>query len=305
LILTTGSESAKQVVGAVVGVHKKYGEVVALAGVDLSLGSGEIVALLGPNGAGKTTMIEILLGLQKSDSGTVHLMSGSPAEAFRAGRVGAMLQSGTLLPQVTVRELIQLVASWFPRPLAVPDVLDHAGLTALASRRTETLSGGEAQRVKLAVALVSDPELLVLDEPTVAMDVKARRDFWRTQRRLVDQGRSLLFATHYLEEAETMADRVVVIAHGRVVADAPATELKSIIGTKEVRFSLPHADKAELAAIPGVLEARLRGDSAVLRCEHPDTALRAVIGRYPDAVDFEVVGAGLEEAFLSITGEAS
>ena len=204
-----------------------HGPVPAVRGVDIAIAPGETLALLGPNGAGKSTTIDMLLGLAQPDSGTVTLFGGTPEEAIAAGRVGAMLQTGALLHGLTVRELTEMMASLYPRPLDVDEVLDLTGLTDTAPRRTEKLSGGQAQRVRFALALVSNPDLLVLDEPTVAMDVEGRHAFWSTMREFASRGKTIVFATHYLEEADDFADRVVLMARGRIVADGPPTEIKA------------------------------------------------------------------------------
>jgi ABC-2 type transport system ATP-binding protein len=194
------------------------------------------VALLGPNGAGKSTTIDMMLGLLELDAGRVTLLGGeSPAQAIAAGQVGVMLQTGSLIRELSVRELLTMMASLFKAPLAVDEVLELTGTAGLGARRTEKLSGGETQRVRFALALVSDPELLVLDEPTVAMDVEGRRAFWTTMRAFAGRGKTVIFATHYLDEADAYADRAVLMAHGRIVADGPTTEIKAIVGARHIR----------------------------------------------------------------------
>src|SRR5215831_4563703 len=222
------------------GLHKSYGKVQAVSGVDIAIEAGETVALLGPNGAGKSTTIDMLLGLAEPDAGEVSVLGGTPTAAVDSGFVGAMLQTGALIRDLSVRELVQMVASLYPDPLPVGDALELTGMTALADQRTQKLSGGETQRVRFAVAIVANPKLLVLDEPTVAMDVEGRRSFWATMRELAAQGRTILFATHYLEEADAYADRAVLMAHGRVVADGPTTEIKAMVGRRTVRATLPN-----------------------------------------------------------------
>lgn len=207
--------------------------------MSLTLRPGETVALLGPNGAGKSTTLDLLLGLERPDSGTVTLLGTSPREAIVAGRVGAMLQSGGLMGEVTVAELVRLACGLHPRPYPVPEVLARAGLTAIAGRRADKLSGGQAQRVRFALATAGDSDLIVLDEPTTGMDVTARRAFWATMRDQADQGRTVLFATHHLEEADAIADRVLVLHRGRLLADGTATEIKASTGMRRVSFELP------------------------------------------------------------------
>lgn len=204
------------------GLRKTYGDTVAVDGLDLEVAPGEIVALLGPNGAGKSTTVDLILGLSRPDAGTVAVFGRGPRDAVDDGLVGAMLQDGAMLEDATVGEMVALFAAVHPHPLPVADVLERAGLTDLAGRQATELSGGQAQRVRFALALVPDPDLLVLDEPTVAMDVATRREFWAAMRRFVAAGRTVLFATHYLDEADGFADRVVLLRDGRVVADRPA-----------------------------------------------------------------------------------
>jgi ABC-2 type transport system ATP-binding protein len=288
------------------GLTKSYrggsrGPVRAVRGIDVSIARGETVALLGPNGAGKSTTIDMLLGLTRPDAGEVRVFGHSPRDAVDAGAVGAMLQTGELIRDLSVRELIALVASLYPRPMAVDEVLSLAGLSEVADQRTQKLSGGQTQRVRFAIALVSDPELLVLDEPTVAMDAQGRRDFWAAMRAYTARGRTILFATHYLEEADANADRAVLMAQGRIVADGPTTEIKARVGTRTIRATLPEAGLDGLEGLPGVSSAERHGEAVILRCADSDAAIRALLDRYPDARDIEITGAGLEEAFLELT----
>ena len=279
------------------------GPVRAVRGVDIAIAPGETVALLGPNGAGKSTTIDMLLGLAEPDAGSVSLFGGTPADAIAVGRVGAMLQTGSLLRFLTVRELIAMMASLYPNPLDVDDVVELCGLQAAAGQRTEKLSGGQAQRVRFACALVSYGELLVLVEPTVAMDVEGRHAFWATMRDFAARGTTIVFATHYLEEADAFADRVVLMAHGRVVADGPTTEIKARVGSRTIRATLPGVDAAQLRALDGVAAVERRGAAVTLRCADSDLAIRALLAAHPQAGDIEISGAGLEEAFLELTGD--
>jgi ABC-2 type transport system ATP-binding protein len=280
------------------------GSVRAVDGIDVSIEPGETVALLGPNGAGKSTTIDMLLGLMAPDSGSVAVFGKAPGEAVAAGSVGAMLQIGALIQNLTVRELVTMVASFYPEPLGVDEVLELTRIERIADRRTEKLSGGETQRARFAVALVSNPELLVLDEPTVAMDVEGRHAFWTTMREFASGGKTVLFATHYLEEADAYADRAVLMASGQVVADGPTTEIKAMVGLRTIRATLPAADLAALAELPGVTSTDRRGESVVLRCSDSDAAIRALLASFPEARDIEISGAGLEEAFLQLTGNS-
>jgi ABC-2 type transport system ATP-binding protein len=280
---------------------KSFGPVEAVRGIDVAIERGETVALLGPNGAGKSTTIDMLLGLLEPDAGTATIFGQSPRNAIAAGAIGAMLQTGAVIRDVTVRELITMMAALYPNSLPVEDVIDLVGLHEIADRRTERLSGGQTQRVRFAIALVCDPELLVLDEPTVAMDVEGRRAFWTTMRDFASRGKTVVFATHYLEEADDYADRAVLMAAGRVVADGPTTEIKARVGARIIRATLPGVSEDALAALPGVTTAERRGDAVVLRCADSDATIRALLPAYPDARDIEIAGAGLEEAFLELT----
>jgi ABC-2 type transport system ATP-binding protein len=277
------------------------GLVRAVRGVDVDVSEGETVALLGPNGAGKSTTIDMLLGLQSPDSGTVSLFGGTPAQAIAQGRVGVMLQTGGLLRQLTVRELVTMMGALYPHPLDVDETLSIARVEQLGKRRTEKLSGGETQRVRFAIALVSNPDLLVLDEPTVGMDVETRHAFWTTVRGIASEGKTVLFATHYLDEADAYADRAVLMARGSVVADGPTTEIKAMVGTRTITATLPDVPLERLLALPGVSGGERRGEAVVLAADDSDTAIRALLAQEPDARDIEIRGAGLEEAFLRLT----
>jgi ABC-2 type transport system ATP-binding protein len=279
------------------------GPIEAVRGIDLEVGVGETVALLGPNGAGKSTTIDMLLGLLAPDAGTVSVFGDSPSEAVARGAVGAMLQTGTLIRDLSVRELVTMMASLYPRPMDVGEALELTGVSDIAAQRTQKLSGGQTQRVRFALALVSNPELLVLDEPTVAMDVEGRRDFWATMRAFAAGGRTIVFATHYLEEADAYADRAVLMARGRIVADGPTTEIRAMVGARTIRATLPDVDVDGLAALPGVSGAERHGEAVILGCADSDAAIRALLAAYPDARDIEIAAAGLEQAFLALTGE--
>jgi ABC-2 type transport system ATP-binding protein len=287
------------------GLRKTYasrsGPVEAVRDLDLDVAPGETIALLGPNGAGKSTTIDLLLGLQRPDRGSVEIFGASQHDAVAHGRIGAMLQSGGLLDHLTVRELLTMVAGLYPTPLAPDEALQRAGVEELAERRTERLSGGQTQRVRFALALVSNPELLVLDEPTVGMDVEARHAFWTAVRGLTGHGATVLFATHYLDEADRYADRIVLMARGEVVADGPPTEIKAMVGTRTIRATLPNTPLAALEALPGVVSAERRGESVILSCSDSDAGIRALLAQQPAARDIEIGGAALEQAFLQLT----
>jgi ABC-2 type transport system ATP-binding protein len=286
-------------------LHKHYGQTKAVDGVDLRVRPGEIVAILGPNGAGKSTTIDMVLGLTRPDRGSVRILDQDPQQAVAAGDVGAMLQTGGLLQYLTVAELITMMASLYPAPMPVPEVLARTGLTELMSKPTTKLSGGETQRVRFAIALVSNPALMVLDEPTVALDVEARHAFWESMRGLATQGRTVVFATHYLEEADAFADRIILMARGHIVADGSATEIKGVVGVRTIRATLVDGDVRRLEALDGVTSVERHGDTVNLQCQDSDTALRALLREYPDVRDIEVVGAGLDAAFVQLTGDPS
>ena len=287
------------------GLRKSFGSCVAIDDVNLRVRPGEVVALLGPNGAGKSTIIELVLGLVRPESGTVRVWDLSPAKACAHGRVGAMLQNGGLLGGLTVRQLIEVFRDLSSSPLALDDVLAISGLTDVASHRADRLSGGETQRLRFAFAIAGDPDLLVLDEPTGAMDVTSRRMFWSTIRGWADGGRTVVFATHHLEEADAHADRVVLFSKGRVVADGPTAEVRAIDRSRTIRAAISGATEFEFLSLPGVSHVDQRGDCLVLRCTDSDVALRSLLARWPQARDIEVAGVGMEEAFIALTeGEA-
>ena len=285
------------------GLHKRYGEIHAVDGMDLMIAPGEVVALLGPNGAGKSTTVDTLLGLTKPDAGEVSIFGQKPREAVRAGAVGAMLQGGALLDEATVAESVGLIAALHSKPLPVAEALRRAGVDDIAGRRCSKLSGGQKQRVRFALALVCDPDLLVLDEPTVAMDVETRRAFWAAMREYTASGRTVLFATHYLEEAEEFADRVVLLRAGKVVADGSVAQVRAAASGRTLRAVVPAAGLAALTALPGVTSAELRADRAVLACSDSDTALRALLAHFPQIHDIEITSVGLEDAFLALTSD--
>jgi ABC-2 type transport system ATP-binding protein len=285
------------------GLRKSFGPVQAVRGIDLRIAPGETVALLGPNGAGKSTTIDMLLGLLPPDAGTATLFGMPAKQAVAEGRVSAMLQTGAVIRFLSVRELVTMMASLYPNPLPVEEAMAVAGVRELADKRTDKLSGGQTQRVRAAVALVANPDLLVLDEPTVAMDVEGRHQFWTFMRDVAASGKTVLFATHYLEEADSYADRIVLMARGRIVADGPTTEIKATVGLRTIRATLPGTPPAELGALPGVTAADRRGDGVVLTCADSDQAIRALLDRYPAARDIEISGAGLEDAFLALTSD--
>jgi ABC-2 type transport system ATP-binding protein len=271
--------------------------------VDLVIAPGEVVALLGPNGAGKSTTVDVLLGLTKPQAGEVRVFGLSPREAITTGTVSAMLQEGSLLGDATVGETVAMIASLHRKPMPVAEALRRAGIEDLASRRCTKLSGGQKQRVRFAVALVCDPDLLVLDEPTSAMDVGSRREFWFSMREFTDAGKTVLFATHYLDEAEEYADRVVLMRSGQIVADGSVAEVRAIVSGRTLRAVVPGATEAAMGMLAGVRGATVRGEQIELDCADSDAAIRALLSGYPQAHDIEIKAVGLEEAFLALTGD--
>jgi ABC-2 type transport system ATP-binding protein len=286
-------------------VAKSYqgpqGPIRAVRGIDFSVAAGETVALLGPNGAGKSTTIDMMLGLSTPTSGTVSVFGRPPRESVDAGLIGAMLQTGGLIRDLSVNELVAMMASLYPDPMGVEEALEVTGLKAIAGQRTHKLSGGQTQRVRFALAIVCNPELLVLDEPTVALDVEGRREFWSIMRQFAARGKTVLFATHYLEEADANADRAILMAHGRVVADGPTTEIKARVGRRTLRATLPDVDPSSLADLPGVASAERHGDAVILSCSDSDQSIRALLKQYSMAKDIEIAGGSLEDAFLELT----
>ncbi len=292
---------------AFTGVSRQFGDTTALDGVDLHIGVGETVALLGPNGAGKSTAISIMLGLLAPSSGQARTLGLTPPDAVRSGRVGAMLQSATLPAGARVGELVDMARALYPSPAPRGAILGRAGLAALADRRADTLSGGETQRVRFALAIAGDPDLVFLDEPTVAMDVEARRSFWVDMRQAASEGRTVLFATHYLEEADSVSDRIIVLDRGRVVAAGSPSELKAGVAERTVSFAWPGDGTADgvLRALPGVAALDRRGETVSLTCGDADAAVRALVGTGIEFRHLEVTGADLDTVFLALTGGAA
>ncbi|WP_328389076.1 ABC transporter ATP-binding protein [Nocardia sp. NBC_00416] len=287
------------------GLHKSFrvpgaGEVRAVDGLDLVIRPGEIVAFLGPNGAGKTTSIDMLLGLATPDSGTVRIFGDEPARAVAAGRISAVLQSGGLLPDLTVTETVQLVSSLHARPRPVDEVLTRAGLLDIGARRVGKCSGGQQQRLRFALALLPDPDLIVLDEPTTGMDVEGRREFWNAMREDSRRGRTVVFATHYLDEADAYADRIVLVRAGRVVADGTAAEIKNLAAGRSVSARLPGAEPARLLDLPGVDDVELSGDRVVVHTTDSDALARYLLTETA-AAELEITSRNLESAFLTLT----
>jgi ABC-2 type transport system ATP-binding protein len=285
-------------------VARSYGPVPAVRGIDLVIQPGETVALLGPNGAGKSTTLDLVLGLGHPDRGSVAVFGLPPIDAVSRGWIGAMLQTGAVISELSVREVLVMLASLYPDPMPVDDVIAAADISDLAGRRTNKLSGGQTQRVRFALALVSNPRLLVLDEPTVALDVEARRAFWATMRGFASDGRTVVFATHYLEEADAYADRIVLMANGLIVADGSTTEIKARVGRRTIRATLPEVAVTQLVTLPGVVQADRHGDTIQLSCTDSDAAIRALLAARSDVRDIEIHGAALEDAFVELTTDS-
>jgi len=286
------------------GVVKRFGTVTAVDGISLRIRPGEVVALLGPNGAGKTTTVDMLLGLTRPTEGTVQVYGRKPHDAVALGLVSAVMQSGGLLKDYTVEETVRLTAVLFGRPASsVTEALDRAGIADIGKRRVGKCSGGQQQRLRFAMALLPDPELLILDEPTTGMDVGGRHDFWQAIRQDAGGGRTVIFATHYLEEADAYADRVVFVRRGQIVADGTASEVKALAAGRTVRATLPGADLAGLQRITGVETAEVRGDSVYLHGRDTDAIARHLLTTTP-ARDLEITSRNLEEAFLTLTADA-
>jgi ABC-2 type transport system ATP-binding protein len=284
---------------AVSGLTVRYGDTTAVESLDLHIPAGQTVALLGPNGAGKSTVVNAVLGLVPTAAGTVEVLGRQPRAAVRAGAVGAMLQHGGLPSEARVGEVLDLVRRSFPTPWPLDDLVVTAGIEGLLTRPVEALSGGQRQRVLLAVALAGAPPLLLLDEPTSAMDVEGRRTFWTTMRGHATRGHTVVFATHHLDEADAVADRVVVVADGRVVADGSAAQIKAGTAARTVSFTVTGDDPLDL--LPGVTALDRRGDVVSLTTTDPETTLRALLVEGRRLPDLEVRGASLEDAVLSLT----
>src|SRR3954452_8710925 len=289
------------------GLTKRFGAVTAVDGLDLTIEPGEIVAFLGPNGAGKTTTIDMVLGLSQPDVGSVEVYGRAPRTAVAHGLVSAVMQTGGLLKELTVRETVELTAALFAHTRPVEEVLDRAGIGDIAGRRVGKCSGGQQQRLRFAMALLPEPKLLILDEPTTGMDVEGRRDFWSAIRADAERGRTVLFATHYLEEADAYADRVVLVSRGRVVADGTSSEIRAMSSGRRISARWDGggaADAAGLRALPGVEDVELRGDTVLVQAADSDAVARHLLTATP-ARDLQITSRGLEDAFIALTGPTS
>jgi len=282
------------------GVSKSFGPVRALSQVDLAVHAGEVVAVLGPNGAGKTTAVKLLLGLASANAGTVSVFGGDPRMPLNRLRTGAMLQVGRVPETLRVEELVDLFSSYYLKPMPVPETLAAAGLESIEKRRFGVLSGGQKQRVLFALAICGDPDLLFLDEPTVGLDVEARRTLWDEIRRLVVRGKTVLLTTHYLQEADALGDRIVVINRGTIIAQGTPAEIKARTAGRQIRC-VTRLPVATVCSLPGVLEVCSDRGAVVIGTAAAEPVLRELFRRDPEVSAIEVTSAGLEDAFLALT----
>jgi ABC-2 type transport system ATP-binding protein len=288
------------VVASLDGVSKNYGEVRALRNVNFSVRGGQVVALLGPNGAGKTTAVMLLLGLMQPTSGKARVFGGDPVNPQNRIRAGAMLQVGRVPETLRVREHIDLFSSYYPNPLPLAEVLAAAGLEKLSDRKFGELSGGQRQRTLFALAICGNPDVLFLDEPTVGLDVEARRALWEEIRRLVDRGKTVLLTTHYLQEADALADRIAVINQGAIIAEGTPTEIKAQTSGKRIRC-ITALSVTSLLQIPGVTAARQDREAVEINASEAEPVVRELLSRDSTLAGLEITSAGLEEAFLALT----
>lgn len=277
------------------------GTVDAVDGVTLDFAAGEVTAVLGPNGAGKTTLMDMILGLNTPNGGEIRVFGGAPRHAVGAGRVGALLQTGGLLPDLTVKETVQIIAALHRHSLPVGEVMETAGILEIADRPVGKCSGGQQQRLRFALALLPRPDLMILDEPTAGMDPSARHEFWDRMRRQADAGATVLFATHYLEEAEQFARRTVLMHRGRVIADGPTAEVQQRAGAAHVTVTW-EASQTELEALPHVISHSTQGSRVTFRTDDADGLARHLLTATP-AAHLSVRPASLEEAFMLLTGD--
>jgi ABC-2 type transport system ATP-binding protein len=299
-----GTVASESIVASLEAVNKNYGNVRALRGVDFRVRAGEIVALLGPNGAGKTTAVKLLLGLMPPNAGRVRVFGGDPTNPENRMRTGAMLQVGRVPETLRVREHIDLFSTYYPKPMSSTEILAAAGLEKLSDRKFGELSGGQRQRVLFALAICGDPDLLFLDEPTVGLDVEARRLLWDEIRELVGRGKTVLLTTHYLQEADALADRVAVINQGEIIAEGTPAEIKAQTSGKRIRcitsLSIP-----SLRQIPGVTEVKEDREAVEIHAREAEPVVRELLALDATLSGLEITSAGLEEAFLALTQDSA
>jgi ABC-2 type transport system ATP-binding protein len=288
----------------VIDATKKYGALEAVKGISLDIELGEVVAMLGPNGAGKTTSISLMLGLRKATSGSARLFGLEPTDRRARSRTGVMLQESGVPQVLKVSETIDLFRSYYPKPMLTARVIELAGLEEKAQSQNKDLSGGQRQRLYFALAICGDPDLIFLDEPTVGLDVESRRAFIQSIKGFIASGKTIVLTTHYLEEADELARRVVVIDHGKVIADASPEEIKDKVVGKKVAFkSVRPLAPADLDGLP-ITASEIKGQHYTLVTGEPEAVLRELFRRGVELSDLEVTGAGLEEAFLALTERA-
>lgn len=287
-------------VASLESVNKNYGAVRALRNVNLQVRAGEIAALLGPNGAGKTTAVKLLLGLTPPNSGKVRVLGGDPTNPENRTRTGAMLQVGRVPETLRVREHIDLFSSYYQNPMPATDVLAAAGLEKLRDRKFAELSGGQKQRVLFALSICGDPDLLFLDEPTVGLDVEARRMLWEEIRDLARRGKTILLTTHYLQEADALADRIVVINQGEIIAEGTPAEIKAQTSGKKIRC-ITRMNLNMVRSIAGVIDVKEDREALEIHTSDAERVVRELLARDETVSGLEITAAGLEEAFLALT----
>jgi ABC-2 type transport system ATP-binding protein len=292
--------SSGTVVASLEGVSKSYGDVRALRNVNFSVRAGQVVALLGPNGAGKTTAVKLLLGLMQPNSGKARVFGGDPTNPQNRMRAGAMLQVGRVPETLRVAEHIDLFSSYYPKPLPIDEVMAAAGLDKLRDRKFGDLSGGQRQRTLFALAICGDPDLLFLDEPTAGLDVEARRSLWDEIRRLIERGKTVLLTTHYLEEADALADRIAVINQGEIIAEGTPAEIKAQTSGKRIRC-ITGLSLTTLLQIPGVTDVKQDREAVEIHAREAEPVVRVLLARDASLSGLEITSAGLEEAFLALT----
>jgi len=298
------SSNSDVIVASLEAINKNYGSVRALRGVNFGVRAGEVVALLGPNGAGKTTAVKLLLGLMQPNSGRVRVFGGDPTNPGNRMRTGAMLQVGRVPETLRVREHIDLFSTYYEKPMPGAEILAAAGLEKLSDRKFGELSGGQKQRVLFALAICGDPDLLFLDEPTVGLDVEARRMLWEEIRRMVARGKTVLLTTHYLQEADALADRVAVINQGEIIAQGTPGEIKAKTAGKRIRCitSLSVGALRQIAGVTAVKEDR---EAVELHAAEAESVVRELLARDAQLSGLEITSAGLEEAFLALTQDTA
>lgn len=303
----TNSPPAVHLEGVTKQFRTRGGPVTAVDDITLDIPSGKVIAFLGPNGAGKTTLLDMVLGLTTPSAGRIDVLGQSPREAVRSGKISAVLQSGGLLRDLKVGETVELIASTFPDPIPVPEALSRAGISDLAGRRVSKCSGGEQQRLRFALALLPDPDLLILDEPTTGMDVTARQEFWETMHTEAQRGRTIVFATHYLEEADSFAERIIMISGGQIVANGTTREIRTHVSGRIVSAEIPAGPGGDVHSVLTVLEprsdvhsARVEGDRIVVHTADSDALALALLTEHGGR-DLEVTPGSLDEAFTALT----